>query len=63
MNFFRFLHKLSDILFIPMLMGLVCILLFKEELNAFKYGQTIRYLLLVMCIIVVVGALMKKSKK
>jgi L-asparagine transporter-like permease len=61
MNFFRFLHKLSNILFIPFLFGVVCILLFEDELNTFEYGQTIYYILLIVCIIGLVGALMKKK--
>jgi len=61
MKFLRFLNKLSNVLFIPMLIGLVYILLFKDELNAVEYG--VRYLLLVVAIIVIVGALVKKKVK
>jgi len=59
MKYIRLLKKLSDILFIPILIGVVCILIFREELNTLKYAQAIRYFFLVLCIIVVIGALIK----
>jgi len=63
MKYIRLLNKLSNILFIPMLIGVVCILIFKEELNTLKYAQAIRYFFLVMCIIVVIGTLIKDKNE
>ena len=63
MKYLRLLNKLSDVLFIPMLIGVVCILIFKDELNTLKYAQAIRYFFLVMCIIVVIGALIKDKNE
>ena len=59
MKYLRLFKKLSDALFIPMLIGVVCILIFRDELNTLKYAQAIRYFFLIMCIIVVIGALIK----
>ena len=59
MKYIRLLNKLSNALFIPILIGVVCILIFKDALNTFKYAQAIRYFFLIMCIIVVIGALVK----
>jgi hypothetical protein len=63
MKYIKFLKKLSNILFLPILIWVVCVLIFKDALNAFKYGQMIRYIGLLMCVIVVVGALLDKKKK
>jgi len=63
MKYFRLLNKLSNILFIPMLIGIVCILIFRNELNTLKYAQAIRYFFLVICIIVVIGALIKDKNE
>jgi len=46
-----------------MLVGVVCMLIFKDVLNTFKYAQLIRYLLLVVCIIVILGALVKNKNE
>jgi len=63
MKYIILLKKLSNVLFIPMLIGVVCLLIFKDALNTLKYAQVIRYLFLVVCIIVIVGALVKNKNE
>jgi len=63
MKYLRFLNKLGNALFIPVLIGVVCILLFKEELNASKYGQAIRYLFVLVGIITLVGLLIRDKNE
>ena len=63
MNIIRFIKRLSNVLFIPMLVFAVCILIFKNELNTLKYAQIIRYLLIVVGVIVIVGALLNDKKE
>jgi hypothetical protein len=63
MKYVRLLNKLSNVLFIPMLIGVVCILIFRDELNTFKYVQLIRYSLVACGIIVVIGALLKDKNE
>ena len=63
MRCIRLLKKFSNVFFIPMLVGVVCMLIFKDVLNTFKYAQLIRYLLLVVCIIVILGALVKNKNE
>jgi len=63
MKFLRLLNKLSNALFIPMLIGVVCILIFKDALNTLKYAQAIRYFFLVMCIIVIIGTLIRNKNE
>jgi uncharacterized membrane protein len=61
MKYFKFLKKLSNILFIPLLVLLVCLLIFNDTLNSFKYVQLLRYLLVSMGIIVIIGALISNK--
>ena len=63
MKYLRFLNKLGNALFIPVLIGVVCILIFKDELDSFQYGQTIRYSLLVVSVIALVGILVRTKNE
>lgn len=54
--------KVSNMLFIPSMMGVVCIIVFREELNQLSYGMILRWILLAMCSIVVVGNVLKFKK-
>ena len=62
MKYVRLLKKLSSVLFIPMLIGIVCLLIFRDALNTLKHAQVIRYSFFVVCIIVIIGALVKNEK-
>ena len=61
MKTIRFLKRLSDMLFIPVLISVVCIVIFKDELNTLKYAQVIRYILLAICVIVLTGILLNEK--
>gem|GEM_PF-3476871 len=63
MKYLRLLNKLGNALFIPVLIGVVCILIFKDELDSFQYGQTIRYLLFIGIIIALVGILIRTKNE
>ena len=61
MKYFKLLNKLSNILFIPTLILAVCLVVFREPLNTFRYVQLLRYLLILLGIILIVGALVKNK--
>ncbi len=63
MKYVRLLKKLSNGLFIPILIGVVCILIFKNELNTLKYGQVVRYIFFAVCVISIVGILIKDKNE
>ena len=63
MKYIRFFKKLSNALFIPILVAVVCTLIFKKELNTLEYAQAIRYFLLVVCIIALVGILIRDKNE
>jgi len=53
------LKKLSNVLFIPTLTLMVCLVVFRDTLNTFKYVQILRYLLVFLGIVLIIGALVK----
>ncbi|MCL2097831.1 MAG: hypothetical protein FWH23_03620 [Bacteroidales bacterium] len=63
MKYLRFLNKLSDVLIIPTAIGGACIVIFKDTLNTLKYAQALRFLVVMMGIIIVVGALVKNKNE
>jgi uncharacterized membrane protein len=63
MKYINLLQKLSNILFLPILVMVVCVLIFRDTLNTYKYGQLLRYIVLLMSIIVIIGALLDNNKK
>jgi len=63
----KLLIKLSKLLAIPMIILVACSLLFKDYLDGITYIDVIRYFLIFICIIIVIGALLdifvnKKNK-
>jgi len=63
MKYIRLLKKISNALFIPVLIGVVCLLIFKDALNTLEYAQAIRYFFVVVCIITLVGTLVKNKNE
>ena len=63
MKYIRLLKKLSNALFIPILIGVVFLLIFRDALNTLKYAQAIRYFFLVVCIIALVGILVRNKNE
>ena len=63
MKLIRLLNKLGNALFIPILVAVVCSLIFRDALNSLKYAQSIRYFFLVLCIIALVGILVRNKNE
>ena len=63
MKYLRLLKKLSNALFIPTLIAVVCTLIFKDELNTLEYADAIRYFLIVVCIITLIEPLIKNKNE
>ena len=62
MTFRKFLKKFSDIFFIPVIVAVICSMIFDEQLNTFKYAQIVRLIMVVVCIFGFVGVFIKDKK-
>ena len=63
MKYVKLLKKLSNVLFIPTLILMVCLVVFRDTLNAFKYVQLLRYLLVFLGVVLIIGALVKDKNE
>ena len=62
MTFRKLFKKLSNILFIPVIIASVCLLIFQEQLNTFKYAQIVRVFVVIMGITLIIGTFIKDKK-
>jgi uncharacterized membrane protein len=67
MKYIKLLEKISNILFLPFLISIVCLLVFRDALNSFRYIQFVRYFLLFIAIIIflssILGYVCKKNQR